>query len=282
MKKRLFSLVLLGLLIFSCNGNNVEIETSNVEVEGLSLYWDHEIFGEPGRRLRFEFYETKAYEYTYELVFDYTINGNDITIELLDKISEGECQKFPTASGIDSLCLPKGRFYIEDKYLEQGNYSLIIKTKEFEISSGLTIDNEQFVLDIPTNERFSSSIKNVFPIPKNLLFGSVVFQGIENTESATEFFNALTSLGLLETTIPNYPYNHLVVDDTGRPVNKHWEPDNHSLKFLYKMNITFEEIFELSKKHFENSNLNIYLYSSKGDEARLSKNDGIVVSFVDE
>lgn len=39
------------------------------------------------------------------------------------------------------------------------------------------------------------------------------------------------------------------------------------------MENNFESVFELAKEHFNNSNLNIYLYSSNGDQARLNKND---------
>ena len=278
MKRQIFILVILGLLIFSCKKDNIDFDT---RVEGLSLYWDHEVFGESGRRLRFEFYETKRFENSFELVFDYNIKGKDIIITLVDRIDKGKCHRYPTPNGIDSLCTPKGGLFIQDKYLENGNYSLILKTYDFEIKSSLIIDDEKYVLDIPSNEKFSSGIKEVFPIPENLVFGSVIFEGVENTQSANEYFDELESIGLVETIVPNYPYRHLYVDDSGRPIDSHWEPDNHSLKFLYKMNIPFKEIFELSKEHFIKSNMNISLQSSQGDEAYLSKTNGIIVVYAD-
>lgn len=280
MKRQIFSLIFLGLLFFGCEKDNMDID-SHASVEGLSLYWDHEVFGEGGRRLRFEFYETKEFENSFELVFNYNIKGKDIIIALVDRIDNGECHIYTTANGIDSLCTPKGNMFIQDRLLENGSYSLILKTYDFEVKSSLIIDDGKFVLDIPSNEKFSSSIKEVFPIPENLLSGSVVFQGVENTQSANEYFDELKSIGLAETTIPNYPYRHLTVDDTGRPIDRHWEPDNHSLKFLYKMNITFKEVFELSKEHFNKTNMNIFLYSSQGDQAILSKKDGIIVKYAE-
>ena len=280
MKKQIFSLILLGLLFFGCEKDNMDID-SHASVEGLSLYWDHEVFGEGGRRLRFEFYETKEFENSFELFFNHNIKGKDIIITLVDRIDKGKCQIFPAANGIDSLCTPRGSLFIQDRFLENDSYSLILKTYEFEIKSSLIIDDGKYILDIPSNERFSSSIKEVCPIPENLLFGSVVFQGVENTQSANEYFDELESIGLTETIVPNYTYRHLDVDDTGRPIDSHWEPDNHSLGFLYKMNITFKEVFELSKEHFNKTNMNIYLCSSQGDQARLSKNDGIIVEYAE-
>lgn len=280
MKKQLLSLILLGLLIIGCKKDNTDTD-SLTRVEGLSLYWDHEVFGEGGRRLRFEFYETKEFENSFELVFDHTVEGKDIIITLVDRIDKGKCQQFPTADGIDSLCTPRGGLFIQDRFLENGSYSFILKTYDFEIISSLLIDDEKYVLDIPSNENFSSSIKEVFPIPEDLLFGRLVFQGVENTQSANEYFDALESIGLVATRVPNYPYRHLDVDDSGRPVDSHWEPDNHSLGFLYNMGIPFKDVFELSKEHFNKTNLNISLYSSKGDQARLSQNDGIIVEYAE-
>ena len=67
-------------------------------------------------------------------------------------------------------------------------------------------------------------------------------------------------------------------DENGEPLEEHWEPDNHSLGLLYKMGNTFESAFELARVHFNNANLNIYLYSSNGDEARLDKIEGVTVA----
>ena len=273
-------ILFFGLIIFGCDKEDFRIDSQD-SVEGLTLYWDHEVFGEGGRRLRFEFYETIRFENSYELVFDYDIEGKDIIISLVDKVNNGKCQKFPTPNGIDSLCTAKGGLFIPDNLLSNDTYSLILKTYDFEIKSNLLVDNEKYILEIPSNEKFSSSIINVFPIPENLLFGSTVFSGIENTQEANDFFKELETIGLMETTVPNYPYRHLRVDDDGKPYDRHWEPDNHSLSFLYKMEINFEEVFELSKKIFNKTNLNIYLYSSKGDQARLSKNDGIIVEYAE-
>ena len=62
------------------------------------------------------------------------------------------------------------------------------------------------------------------------------------------------------------------------PPESHWEPDYHSIGFLYKMNnADFKTIFEESKKYFNQTNLNIYLYTSNGDQGYMSKTEGIAV-----
>ena len=47
------------------------------------------------------------------------------------------------------------------------------------------------------------------------------------------------------------------------------------------MDADFKKAFDLAKEYFDNTNLNIYLYSSNGDEARLSKTDGILVKYAE-
>ena len=84
------------------------------------------------------------------------------------------------------------------------------------------------ILEIPENEYFSSSIKDVFPTPKNLLYGSIIFTGEENIEFASMFFEKLKAIGLKDTVVSNPPFN-LNVDQTGKPIDSHWEPDKHSL-----------------------------------------------------
>ena len=140
--------------------------------------------------------------------------------------------------------------------------------------------DEKVTLKIPTNKFIKSSIENVYPIPPNLLFGSLVYEGSSNTNDAENVLDSLTELGLSQTTVPNYPYRHLTVDENEhRPVS-HWEPDNHSIGFLYKMNNTdFKTIFEESKKYFNQTNLNIYLYTSNGDQGFMSKAEGITVVY---
>lgn len=250
--------------------------------QGLSLYWNHKIFGEEGRGFIFEFYESQRFENFYELVFEYSIDNKrkDIDIYLIDKIDKGKCPMFPSPNKTDNLCISNGDFFIPENMLEEGDYTFTVRTSDFMVKSSFTINKDKVTLKIPENEYFSSSIKDVFPTPRNLLYGNIMFSGEENIEFANEFFKKLESIGLKETIVSNPPFN-LSVDDTGKPKDSHWPPDKHSLAFLYSMNVSFQRIFELSKEYFNKYDLNIYLFSSNGDQARLSKFEGIVVKYAD-
>lgn len=272
--------VLLLLIMLSCeDSDNVSMPTIN----GLSLYWDHEIFGEEGRRLRFEVSSTNRHDNKYELEFNTSIIDKSIIVRLVRSIDKGACPYFPMpiiGNDDPKKCNATGGFYLSDKQLVAGTYSLSIITPDFEVTSNLIITDEKITLEIPANEYLTSSIEHVYPVPQGLLFGSVFYQGSNNTTDAQGFLDELTKLGLTDTNVPAYNYRHLSVDDNGYPLNSNWEPDNHLIGFLYKINSSdFETIFEESKKYFNNTNLNIYLYSSNGDEASMSKLEGINVVY---
>lgn len=272
--------ILLILAIFSCeNDDRLSIPTIN----GLSLYWDHEVFGDEGRRLRFEGSTTNEFDNDYELEFNTSVVDKSITVRLTKSIDKGKCQYFPMpVVGDDdpNKCNASGDFYLSDKELDNGVYSLKIIMPSFEVTSELTVTDEKVTLEIPVNKYLKSSIENVYPIPTNLLFGSLVYLGSSNTNDAEKFLDDLTKLGLIQTTVPNYSYRHLSVDENGRATASHWEPDNHSIGFLYKMNNKdFRTIFEESKKYFNQTNLNIYVYTSNGDQGFMSKTEGITVVY---
>lgn len=279
MKKHIIIGILFPLFIFSCEKEAID-HASQTSVKGLSLYWQHEVFGEESRRLEFSFTESRDFDIKYDLIFDYNIQGRKITVTLVDIVNVKPCPLFPSWDGKPTVCQPRGGIYIEDKLLDNGRYSFIVKTGNFEVESSLIVEDEKYRLEIPQNPWFSSNTKEVFPLPKNLLLGSVVYQGSDNTQRAMDYFEALDSIGLEETTIPNYNYRHFfIVDSTGQPVDKHWEPDKHSLPFLYDMTLSFTAVVEVSKAYFQDSDLNIYLSSSNGDQARFSQHDGILVVY---
>ncbi len=281
MKKNILIIYILVLLISLCSCE--EEKETIINIDGLTLYWDHEVFGNEGRRLRFEFYGIKRFENNYELIFNYSVTDKIITIKLADIKDNGECPEFPTPNDLNSNCIPKGGLYIPDSLLSDGIYDFKIITSKFKINSILEITKEKITLAIPENKYFSSQINNVCPIPSNLLFGSIVFEGTENETFAHKFLDDLSSIGFEMTTIPDYSYNHLDVGQDGYPVNEYWPPDKHSLKFLYNMKVNFRASFELAKLHFNQSdeNINIYLYSSNGDQARLNHTNGIYVEYAD-
>ncbi len=273
---------------FQIKDENVEpticIIGDNAGVDSMSLYWHHEVFSEHGRILEFEFYENQGYENKYELIFDYKITNQDIVITLKDKIDKGKCPKYPMPKpgSDDGLCKPKGGFYIPENELSEGVYSVTLRTLTFELYFRLKVDKDKYTLDIPNNDKFSSRIKEVYPIPKNILYGGVVFAGKNNMPKAEAFINDLSKNGFTPATVPKRNYRHLSVDDNGKPINSHWSPDNHNFKFLFKLDKGFDKAVELAKKHFNGSHLNIYMYSSNGDQARFSQVEGILVKYAKE
>lgn len=278
--KTTLGLILIIVSIFSCDNND---SLSIPTIDGLSLYWDHEVFGDEGRRLRFEVTTTNEFENDYDLEFNTSVVDKSIIVRFTKSIDNGKCQVFPMpviGDNDPNKCSASGRFYLTDKELTDGIYSLTIITPTFKVTSELTVTDEQVKLDVPANEHLSSSIKYVYPIPKSILFGSVVYKGSNNTDDANKFLVYLTNLGLIETTVPNYPYRYLTVDETGHLANSNWQDDNYSIGVLYKMNnVDIKTIFEESKKYFDQTNLNITLFTSNGDEAHFSKSEGITVVY---
>jgi hypothetical protein len=249
------------------------------KLDGLRLYWDHDVFDKQGRVFRFEFYGTKDFENSYDLVFNYTINQRNILISLIDEIDNGKCPRYPSPFGIDTLCTPRGRLNIPDSLISSGTYTLTLKTPNFETNSELVNEKDSVTLNIPSNNHFSCAIHAVYPIPLNLLFGSVVYSGAQNTNDAKMFINDLLSLGLTKTNVPDYPYRYLSVSKDGNVEDSSWPPDNYSLGLLYTFNKNFKDIFNLAKDYFDKTNIDIYLYSSNGDEALLNKIDGVRVIY---
>ena len=200
-------------------------------------------------------------------------------IILADEIDKGKCPKVEPGWGNDSLCTPSGGFDIPESLLSKGTYTLTLKTSSFQNTSDLIVGTDSISLNIPSNNNFSSTIHAIYPMPPNLLFGNIVYSGVENTTDATTFLNDLLTLGLVKTRVPNYPYLDLQVDKDGNAIDSSWPPDNYSLGILYNMNNNFKDIFNLTKDYFSMSNINIYLFSSNGDQARFDKIDGIVVVY---
>ena len=244
-------------------------ENTLIGSKGLALYWNHQIFNEQGRGFIFEFYEIEHFENLYELIFDLQIDNNEKSIEisLIDKIDEGKCPYFPMPV-IDedpNTCTSKGRVYIPENRVSEGEYKFTVKTLSYTVHSEFVFTKEKATLNIPDNSYFSCAIKDVFVAPKNLLHGSIVFAGEQNKAFALDFIEDLRALGLKDTIVPQL----IEVDEIGNPIIKSWPPNNYSVPFLLTMTSDFSTIFELAKAHFnKNSALNIYLYSTNGDQAR--------------
>ncbi|MCG6186220.1 hypothetical protein [Maribellus maritimus] len=279
MKSKTSFSLFIAILLLGC-GKEIDFNRNLSDSEGLSLYWDHQIFGEQGRGFIFEFYEAQRLENQYELVFDIKVDNRrkNIDIYLRDKIDEGKCPYFPTPDQTDNLCISSGDFFIPEDQLKEGEYTFLVKTADFTIQSTFSVSKDQVKLSIPENDYFSCSIENVYPTPKNLLYGNVIFNGEENTQYAEAFFAKLKSFGLNDTIVSNSPFN-LPVDDSGKPEDRHWDTDKHSLAFLYSLNSGFQSVVDISKQFFDNYDLNIYLFTTNGDQASLSKAHGITVFY---
>lgn len=268
----------LFLIFLGCQKDEHPLFFKGFE-DGISLWWSHEVFGEGGRRLQFEFSGKEGYEHQYALHIDHFVNGNSIIIEINNFINKGDCQKFPR----QLLCSASGRFSIPEFLLTNDYYDVILKTPFYEITSNLIIGDEKISLNIPDNPHFSSPVEEVYPIPKDILFGNVVYKGLEFEQIALDYVSDLASIGLEKTTIPNYPYRHLRVDENGEAINRHWQDENYKIGLLYKMNIDFIDVVGLSQRHYNKSGkkISISLYSWKGDQALFRKGEGVTIVYGD-
>jgi hypothetical protein len=289
--KILLQLTLIIIFIVACDDkefeNDIDYEInyndSLIAISGLTLYWDHEVFGKEGRRVRFEFYDVVQHSFDYKLDFRYSLKNNMLDIYLVDTINQGKCAVFPSPDGLDTMCTSRGGFYIPDSLLINGNYRFNLNTRDFKVNCDFNVNDSSYNLIIPDNDNFVSSINLVYPIPKDIVNGSIVFKGSDNIENANKLKEDFLSLGLLETSLPNYPYRHLLVNDDGTPIDDTWPPDNYSFGLVYKSNgITFKQIVETSEKNYLSTDLNIYLYSGMGDQARFSQREGITIVYAGE
>lgn len=271
--------LLIVLVLFGCKKDSTpDITPQKLEsAGGFGLYWDHEIFTAQGRCVRFSFEDIKRSDHHYSLKFDYTIKGRELLIQLVSKTDEGKCFQYP--GEIDTLCSSTGLLLIPDSVLQAGTYTMTLRTSNFEVKSTLLVSDEKITLTIPENDYFKCHIKDVYPEPANILMAMVVYSGSENSASAASFFNDLKALGLTERKLPNYPYRHISVDDNGNPLNSDWTPDNHSRSFNYTMTRSFKDIVDLAQQDFLKYNIDIFIYSTNGDEARFTKTSGIRVHY---
>ena len=242
-----------------------------VASKGLGLWWNHQIFGEQGRGFIFGFSEVERLKNLYELKFEFQIDNNQKSIEisLIDKIDKGKCPYFPmpTIDEDPDLCTSNGSVFIPENMVHEGKYKFTIRTLNYTVHSEIIFTKEKATLNIPDTSYFACAIKDVFIAPKNLVHGSIVFAGEQNKTFALDFIDDLRSLGLSDTIVTNPPL--IKVDEIGNPIIETWPPNNHSIPFLLTMTSDFSTIFELAKIHFnKNSALNIYLFSTNGDQAR--------------
>ncbi len=264
----IFSISCLLLFLTSCDNDTIILES----LDEFSLYWEHEVFGEEGRRLEFEFTAKIRFENSYDLKFNTYTDSKTITIVLDDLINEGKCPKFPTDHGIDSLCCPRGGTYILESALSKGTYDFKFITHNFLLLSQLIVDEEVITLQVPENPYLDSYIHKVYPIPKDILWGGVGYRGIDNEKFATKFIEDLISIGLEKTNLPNYPYGYIRVDSTGNPYDDYTPPDRYYKALLFRMNNNFKDIYNLADQHHKQANeeISISVFTGNGEQAHFS------------
>lgn len=266
--------VLLGL--FSCDR-----EEPMPKLEGFSIYWKQEIFGRQGRSYLFSFTATNWMENKYDFIFLPEVKKNEITFILARSVDKGKCPQYPMPSPAPGPplghCQSWGAIEIPEAWLTEQQYRIKVVTPFFTQEAELTIEDGRTTLFISENAHLSSAIQEIYPLPPDLLRGSIVFSGEENKAAALAFKEDLVKLGLKETTLSADRYYGIGED--GGPVDSFWEPDNHSLGLLYTLSVDMQQVVEMATEHFESSELNIYLYSTNGDEARFSQREGIRVSY---
>jgi hypothetical protein len=139
------------ILAFVLTGCSKELTTK--DVDKLTLYWDSRNY--PDRKeLVFEFY-SELCENHYNLYFNHSVGQNEILIELTDVEFDKECGD-PNHPEYD--CYSTGGFTIPEALISEGDYSFIVRTGSFEVISQFIVQDTVFILNIPENEHFSSSI----------------------------------------------------------------------------------------------------------------------------
>jgi hypothetical protein len=272
--KRILSYVFIFLIFLSSCKNQPDILFRTIGNENFSLYWHHDASFEKGRYLLFELTSVKGLKNLYNLKFEYFIEGQNISVRLIGAEDTGACPRFPGENS--DICYSRGKILIPERLLPPGKYNFAVITANTRTVSELVVTEEKLTLNIPSNSGLSCGSKDVFPLPKNMLYGAVVYEGPENGKLATAFINEMDSLGLKPATLPNHPYRALDVATNYHLHKTDWEPDNHSISLLYIKNKDFKTIFELAQKYAELSDnqLTMGLFTSNGDEAHLGGYDG--------
>lgn len=274
-----FLTLALVLSLTACNDRD---DFSLPELQGLSLYWDHFVFGEEGRRFRFSFTATQQFDEQHQLIFEPSVRNNVITFNMVGSINKGVCQRFPMPSILPddpNRCRAEGRTFITEDQLPPGTYIVNIVTPFFRESAELIIGQEKSELKINPNPHFSSAIPEVYPLPKNILFGAVVDSGAEKLDIGRAFIKELENLGLAPATLPPSPYRHLMIDENGQPLEKFWDSGEFSLGILHHLLVDFEQVVELATRYFKETGINISISTSNGDEGFFRPQTGIRVVY---
>jgi len=260
-----FLLIVFVSVTISCKDRDPGIYF--IDQTGLDLYWHHTFGLDKGRYILFGFSSAETQSDEFELKFDYTIKGREILIKLRETVSKGKCPEFPGSWGKE--CTSNGTVFIPENALSQGQYKFILEIEGRKVTSTLTIDPEKYTIQIPQNDLLSSRISAVYPVPKNLLFGSIGFVGGTDENLARTLISELEKLGLTPVTVPDYPYRDLDAVHSKHLEKEFREPNNYSISILMNLNATdAKTVFEKVAAYYEatDKKLRIGLYCSNNME----------------
>lgn len=276
--KKMFFLIFIGFLLSNCSKEESEI----AKINKISSWWNFSYLSNQGRGLHFSFYDDVKRANEFDLIFEWSIMGQNIIVELVNLKDKGPCPVFPSPDpNPDKRCTSDGSIFIPEDKIPPGDYNFIIKSEALNVVSRLNFDGIKYTFIIPDTNLFSVHKKEIYPMPKNILMGSVVYEGEENTQIAKDFINELNSLGFANTIVPNFDKIPLFgVDSLGIPKSEHWQDIHFSRNFVCTMSDNFKMAFDLGLKYYHaNPKINIYLSSSHDELARLSQLDGVSYRF---
>lgn len=274
----MFFLIFIGFLLSNCSTEESEI----AKIKKISSWWNFSYLSNQGRGLHFSFYDDVKRANEFDLIFEWSIMGQNIIVELVDLKDKGPCPVFPSPDPKpDKRCTSDGTIFIPEDKIPPGDYNFIIKSEALSVVSRLNFDGIKYTFIIPDENLFSVHKKEIYLMPKNILMGSVVYEGEENTQIAKDFINELNSLGFVNTIVPNFDKIPVFgVDSLGVPINRNWPPDNYMINFVCTMSDNFKMAFELGLKYYHsNPKISIFLSSSHDELARLSQLDGVSYRF---
>lgn len=274
--KKILTLFSIILILASCKKEEIE----QVTIDKLSTScWYFSTSSETGRGIVFVFSGGESKKRKYELVFDLNVSNQDIIIELIGIEDMGEHPKFP---GNEPHLSPSGSIFIPEHLLPAGDYNFILRTDRFEVQSSFSFDDSKYTLSIPLNPHFFSNTKEEYPMPANILFGSI---GGENIHIGRDFLNELNANGFTNTIVPNYEkiprLSMQFVDSNGLPIESTYPSGSYHITFVCQMDNNFRAVFDIASRYFNEYDFNAYMFSSNGDQASMSKLDGISSVFVD-
>lgn len=277
--KRLLQSALI-LLIATCSGCKDRDNLNILDKEGLGLYWHHAADVEHGRYLLMSFSNAQTSTEKYDYKFEYKIQGRVIDVRLTEKISRGKCQVFPGPWGDE--CSSWGNIYIRESELSEGSYQFRLQTGKAIVTSELIVGYNQFELKVPNNQYFTNSKPVVYAIPKNIVFGSVLYNGAQNEPLAKALIDDLTQLGLRPATLPDRPYEFLSGQNRTHLSKSFWEPDNYLINLVFTWEGDYTKVAEVCKERFGQSGkqLGIGLWNSDFMEQITAEQNGEFSTFL--